>query len=562
MHLMYSTLDLTDNLMRLLFSFILLTSLTFSIASCTVLHEKSENNIDSQVRYLTVLHTNDNHGRFWHNEKGEYGMPARKTLIDQLRDEARAQGHAVLLLSGGDINTGVPESDLQYAEPDFKGMSLIGYDAMAIGNHEFDNPLSVLEKQKTWANFPLLSANIFTKESGKNAFQEYTIFEKQGLTIAVIGLTTTDTAKIGNPEYISGLEFKEPVQITAALSQRLDEQYQPDITIAVTHMGHYVDASYGSNAPGDVTLARSLPENTLDMIIGGHSQEPVCMASANTNDDEFQAGKSCQPDQQNGTWIMQAHEWGKYVGKAEFKFANGQLTLLDYQLLPVNLYVDVEQPDGTSKSQLAASYINADPELKAFLAPYQAKGAEQLEGKIGFVDAKLEGDRNKVRYQQTNLARVIIQAQMNAVGADFGVISGGGVRDSIAAGDVSYKDILKVHPFKNTIAYIDWRGQDLWDYLDVITAFAPDSGAYLQYHKLNFERSDGALTKVQIDGKALDRNQTYRMSINSFNAAGGDGYPTLTGLDGFVMTEETDAQALKRFFVEHSPISAADFSPE
>jgi 5'-nucleotidase/UDP-sugar diphosphatase len=547
--------------MRIFFSFILFTSLSLSIASCVVLPEKSEHNIGSQVRYLTVLHTNDNHGRFWHNEKGEYGMPARKTLIDQLRDEARAQGHAVLLLSGGDINTGVPESDLQYAEPDFKGMSLIGYDAMAIGNHEFDNPLSVLEKQKTWANFPLLSANIFTKESGKNAFQEYTIFEKQGLTIAVIGLTTTDTAKIGNPEYISGLEFKEPVQITAALAQRLDDKYQPDITIAVTHMGHYVNASHGSNAPGDVTLARSLPQNTLDMIIGGHSQEPVCMASENTNDDEFQAGKNCQPDQQNGTWIMQAHEWGKYVGKAEFKFANGQLTLLDYQLLPVNLYIDVKQPDGTSKPQLAASYINADADLKAFLAPYQAKGAEQLEGKIGFVDAKLEGDRNKVRYQQTNLARVIIQAQMNAVGADFGVISGGGVRDSIAAGEVSYKDILKVHPFKNTIAYIDWRGQDLWDYLDVITAFAPDSGAYLQYHKLNFERSDGALTKVQIDGKALDSNQTYRMSINSFNAAGGDGYPALTGLDGFVMTEETDAQALKRFFVEHSPVTASEFSP-
>lgn len=549
--------------MRLFFSCILFTGLTFSIASCAVLPEKSEHdNIDSKLRYLTVLHTNDNHGRFWHNEKGEYGMPARKTLIDQLREEALAKGHAVLLLSGGDINTGVPESDLQYAEPDFKGMSLIGYDAMAIGNHEFDNPLSVLEKQKTWANFPLLSANIFAKDSGKNAFQEYIIFEKQDLTIAVIGLTTTDTAKIGNPEYISGLEFKEPVEVTAALAQRLDEKYQPDITIAVTHMGHYMDALHGSNAPGDVTLARSLPQNTLDMIIGGHSQEPVCMALENTSDDEFQPGKSCKPDQQNGTWIMQAHEWGKYVGKADFKFADGQLTLLDYQLLPVNLYLDVEQPDGSIKPQLAATYINADPELKAFLAHYQEKGAKQLEGKIGFVDEKLEGDRNKVRYQQTNLARVIIQAQMNATGADFGVISGGGVRDSIPAGDVSYKDILKVHPFKNTIAYIDWRGEDLWKYLEIITAFAPDSGAYLQYHNLSFERTDGVLTKVKIDGNTMDSNQVYRMSINSFNAAGGDGYPSLKGLDGFVMTEETDAQALKRFFVENSPVTAADFSPE
>jgi 5'-nucleotidase/UDP-sugar diphosphatase len=555
--------------MRSFLTTLLFASVIFSLTACGMrplpAPEPSadlEQSSDAQVRYLTILHTNDNHGRFWHNEKGEYGMSARKTLIDELRNQAQAQGHMVLLLSGGDINTGVPESDLQYAEPDFKGMSLIGYDAMAIGNHEFDNPLSVLDLQQTWANFPLLSANIFFRDSGENAYKEYMIFEQQDLTIAVIGLTTTDTAKIGNPQYINVLDFKEPAEITAALSQRLEQQYQPDITIAVTHMGHYVDASHGSNAPGDVTLARTLPRDTLDIIIGGHSQEPVCMAGENINDDNFRPGMSCIPDQQNGTWIMQAHEWGKYVGKAEFKYADGQLSLLDYKLLPVNLYLDKAQPDGSSISELATDYIPEDQALKAFLAPFQAKGAAQIEGTIGYVDAKLEGDRSKVRMQQTNLARVIIQAQMDVVGADFGVISGGGIRDSIAPGEVSYKAVLQVHPFKNTITYMDWKGQALWDYLEVITAFEPDSGAYLQYHKLSFERENGVLTKVEIDGKAFDKNQTYRMSINSYNAAGGDGYPSLEQRAGFVRTEETDALALRRFFVENSPISAADFEPK
>jgi 5'-nucleotidase/UDP-sugar diphosphatase len=556
--------------MRSFLATLLFVSVTLSLAACRTAPTPAvvanqvvnQNDNGSQARYLTVLHTNDNHGRFWHNEKGEYGMAARKTLIDELRSQAQAQGHAVLLLSGGDINTGVPESDLQYAEPDFKGMSLIGYDAMALGNHEFDNPLSVLDLQQTWANFPMLSANIFFKDTGQNAFKEYVIFEQQDLTIAVIGLTTTDTAKIGNPQYINELEFKEPVQVTAALSQRLEQKYQPDITIAVTHMGHYVDASYGSNAPGDVTLARALPHNTLDMIIGGHSQEPVCMAAENINDDAFKPGMNCTPDQQNGTWIMQAHEWGKYVGKAEFKYINGQLSLVDYKLLPVNLYLDKPQADGSTKSELAANYIPADTELKAFLTPFQAKGAAQIEGTIGYVDAKLEGDRSKVRVQQTNLARVIIQAQMNVVGGDFGVISGGGIRDSIAPGEVSYKAVLQVHPFKNTITYMDWQGQELWDYLEVLTAFKPDSGAYLQYHKLSFERNNGELTSVYINGKPFDKSQTYRMSINSYNAAGGDGYPILEDRVGFVKTEETDALALRRFFVENSPVSAADFSPE
>ncbi|TGE85266.1 bifunctional UDP-sugar hydrolase/5'-nucleotidase [Pseudoalteromonas sp. KS88] len=544
--------------MRVIISFLLL----LSVSACSNTPPKNESTSSNEARYLTVLHTNDNHGRFWHNEKGEYGMAARKTLIDQLRNDAQKQGHAVLLLSGGDINTGIPESDLQFAEPDFKGMSLIGYDAMALGNHEFDNPLSVLKKQQQWANFPLLSANIFDKKTGENAFQPYKVFDKQGLKIAVIGLTTTDTAKIGNPQYIGGLEFKEPIDVTNTLVNKINQQHQPDITIAVTHMGHYVDAAFGINAPGDVTLARSLPKNTLDMIIGGHSQEPICMADKNINDDNFGPGKACKPDQQNGTWIMQAHEWGKYVGKAEFKLQNGQLKLIDYKLLPVNLYIEQPQADGTTKPVLAAKYITPNPELKSFLADYQAKGAKQIEGKIGFVDAKLEGDRNKVRYQQTNLARVIIAAQMSTVGADFGIISGGGIRDSIAAGEVSYKDILKVHPFKNRITYMDWQGQDLWDYLDVVTSFPPDAGAYMQYHKMRFKRENGKLVNVLINGQPLDLSATYRMSINSYNASGGDGYPTLTDRQGFVSTDETDAQALKRFFTENSPISAAAFAPK
>ena len=165
--------------------FFLLTSLLVTLTACS----SSSNNTDS-AQYLTLLHTNDNHGRFWHNEQGEYGMAARKTLIDQLKAEAKAQGHAVLLLSGGDINTGIPESDLQHAEPDFKGMSLIGYDAMAIGNHEFDNPLAVLDQQQKWSNFPFLSANIIDKTTGETRYQGYKIFEKNGLKIAVIGLTT------------------------------------------------------------------------------------------------------------------------------------------------------------------------------------------------------------------------------------------------------------------------------------------------------------------------------------------------------------------------------------
>lgn len=230
---------------------------------------------------ITILHTNDHHGHFWHNDHGEYGLAAQKTLVDQIRQEVASKGGSVLLLSGGDINTGVPESDLQDAEPDFRGMNMVGYDAMALGNHEFDNPLSVLRQQEKWAKFPLLSANIYQKSTSQRLFKPYALFDKQGVKIAVIGLTTDDTAKLGNPEYFTDIEFRNPSTEAKQVVEQLRKSEKPDVIIAATHMGHYDDGNHGSNAPGDVEMARSLPAGYLDMIVGGHSQDPVCMAQEN-----------------------------------------------------------------------------------------------------------------------------------------------------------------------------------------------------------------------------------------------------------------------------------------
>lgn len=198
---------------------------------------------------ITILHTNDHHGHFWHNDHGEYGLAAQKTLVDQIRQEVASKGGSVLLLSGGDINTGVPESDLQDAEPDFRGMNMVGYDAMALGNHEFDNPLSVLRQQEKWAKFPLLSANIYQKSTNERLFKPYALFDKQGVKIAVIGLTTDDTAKLGNPEYFTDIEFRNPSTEAKQVVEQLRKSEKPDVIIAATHMGHYDDGNHGSNAP-------------------------------------------------------------------------------------------------------------------------------------------------------------------------------------------------------------------------------------------------------------------------------------------------------------------------
>ncbi|WP_283130211.1 bifunctional UDP-sugar hydrolase/5'-nucleotidase UshA [Enterovibrio norvegicus] len=538
-------------------------ALLASLAGCSATTETTEivPGWQPDTTYnVTILHTNDNHGRFWHNRHGEYGMAARKTLIDKLRAEAEADGAAVLLLSGGDINTGVPESDLQDAEPDFKGMTMIGYDAMALGNHEFDNSLDVLEKQMNWADFPMLSANIYDKATGERKYQAYEIFEKNGLRIAVMGLTTEDTAKIGNPEFIGELEFRDPKEEAKKLIAELEKTENPDIIIAATHMGHYEDGQRGINAPGDVALARYLNEGSLDMIVGGHSQEPVCMEGPNVASKTFKPRDECKPDNQNGTYIVQAHEWGKYVGKADFEFRNGELNLVSYDLIPVNLKKKIKV-NGEKKRVFIQNEIPKDKGIYDFLKPYQEKGQDQLNVKIAETNDKLEGDRNVVRFQQTNLGRMIAAAHKERAKADFSVMNSGGVRDSIEAGDVTYKDVLTVQPFANMLTYTDMSGSEVLGYLNVVATKPVDSGAYAQFYGISMVVDGDSVSDVKVGGEALDPNKTYRFTVPSYNAAGGDGYPKITDHPGNVNTGFVDAEVLKDFLEKNTPIDVNKYAP-
>ncbi|MGL9269879.1 bifunctional UDP-sugar hydrolase/5'-nucleotidase UshA [Salmonella sp. C3212] len=511
---------------------------------------------------ITILHTNDHHGHFWRSEYGEYGLAAQKTLVDSIRKEVAQEGGSVLLLSGGDINTGVPESDLQDAEPDFRGMNLIGYDAMAVGNHEFDNPLTVLRQQEKWAKFPFLSANIYQKSTGERLFKPWAIFTRQDIKIAVIGLTTDDTAKIGNPEYFTDIEFRKPAEEAKVVIQELNMNEKPDVIIATTHMGHYDNGDHGSNAPGDVEMARSLPAGSLAMIVGGHSQDPVCMASENKKQVNYVPGTPCAPDKQNGIWIVQAHEWGKYVGRTDFEFRNGEMKMVNYQLIPVNLKKKVTWDNGKSERVLYTPEIAENPQMLLLLTPFQNKGKAQLEVKIGSVNGLLEGDRSKVRFVQTNMGRVILAAQIARTGADFGVMSGGGIRDSIEAGDITYKSVLKVQPFGNIVVYADMSGKEVVDYLTAVAQMKPDSGAYPQFANVSFVAKEGKLTELKIKGEPVDPAKTYRMATLSFNATGGDGYPRIDNKPGYVNTGFIDAEVLKEFIQQNSPLDAAAFTPK
>ncbi|KJJ57452.1 5'-nucleotidase, partial [Vibrio cholerae] len=152
-------------------------------------------------------------------------------------------------------------------------------------------------------------------------------------------------------------------------------------------------------------------------------------------------------------------------------------------------------------------------------------------------------------------------AHMQRAKADFAVMNSGGVRDSIQAGDITYKDVLKVQPFGNIVSYVDMNGQEVLDYLNVVATKPVDSGAYAQFAGISMTVADGKVSNVVIGGKQLRLDATYRFTVPSFNAAGGDGYPKITDHPGYVNTGFVDAEVLKDYLEANSPIDVNRFAP-
>lgn len=482
---------------------------------------------DGKAVKLTILHTNDHHGRFWANRDGEYGLAARATLIKQLREEVEKSGGEVLLLDAGDVNTGVPQSDLLDAEPDFKGMAAIGYDVMAVGNHEFDKPLAtILKQQKEWAKFPFISANIYRK-NGERVFPSHVNIKVKGLDVVVFGLTTEDTPKKSNPENSKGLIFRPAVKEAVELVPTL--RPEADLLIALTHTGHYPDGKHGADAPGDVSIARAV--DGIDLIVGGHTQKPLF-----------------EPDIVNGTIIVQAYEWGKYVGKIDLEVDNGEVTLLNYELIPVNL----------KDSKIR---IQPDEKILHLLKPYKEKGDNSLLVHIGTADQEFIGKRDVIRSQETNLGNLITRSMKEKFNADLAIMNSGGIRDSIYPGKVTIETVLMVLPFAGEIVTTEMTGKELKKYLEyVVKNQTPGSGSFPQISgaKLVFNKSTGSLESLKVNGTEVSDNKKYLMALPEFIAKGGDKYPVVKYRKyGYV-----DADVLKEYILKNKNLKASDYAPE
>lgn len=504
---------------------------------------------------LTILHSNDHHGWFWKNRYGEWGMGARKTLIDRIRSEVANEGGCTLLLSAGDVFTGTPASDYFNAEPDFLGMTLLGYDAMTVGNHEFDKGVDVLLEREAQVqdDFPMISGNI-TKENGDLLFpgdggDGQVSFNISGAKVTVWGLTTIDT-KVPQS---SGLTVHQPTDVAREKATSLKEDSH--VLVGLTHMGHYPNEKPEAGPSqrqrqGDVMLALNNP-NVFDIIVGGHSQLPL-----------FEADKVA------GTYIVQAYEWGKYLGRIDLVIGENpvlgaqNIKSLDYKLLPVNIRDDAGNCiAGAGEPFLKIPCLEEDQEVIAALEPYQKDEAlSELYEKIGRSEDTFSGERSVIRKKQAPLGQLVnraidhkvqsvlqadfyVESMHQCKSRHFSIYNGGGIRSSLNEGDVLGLDAKLIFPFGTKVITTEMSYQQLVEYMSMVSQIPynpkASSGDYPQVFGLRMKLEDGKLRDIECLNSAgewisLNENDSYYLSLGAYVHGGGDGsYPSL------VLTEKS-----------------------
>ncbi|AKI97303.1 bifunctional UDP-sugar hydrolase/5'-nucleotidase [Kosmotoga pacifica] len=464
---------------------------------------------------LTILHVNDTHGHAW--TFSEYKNPdiGGFALIATLVNKFRVENPDTLFLHAGDLNTGVPESDLVDAAPDIVALNLMKLDAMVLGNHEFDNPPEVLSKQMKWAHFPFLSANIY--KDGKPAFTQYIIKEVGDLKVAIVGFTAEET-EILEALYAQDYEWRSVVDVAKELIPELKKQ--ADVVIALVHLG---DAT-----PIKGVNSHELAEQVdgIDIIVDGHSHTLYE-----------------KPEVINGTLIVSAGEWGKYLGKLDVEVESGSITFVSYKTIPIKL-----------------ADITPDFAVATVLDYFKELGNEKLDTVIGETKILLEGTRNIIRNQDTNLGHLVADAMVWKTGADIAITNAGGIRASINPGPITYRHVLTVLPFGNTLYLAKITGEQLMKVLEYTATIPAGKGARPQVSGLSYKIENGEIRDVLINGEPLDPEKVYTLVTNNYMAAGGDGYSMLKELEGYD-TGFVLADVVMNYISEISPITEYDETP-
>jgi 5'-nucleotidase len=500
---------------------------------------------------LTIMHTNDVHARVLQlnkyggtcseedaaEDKCFGGVARRMTMINEIRDE----GGDSVLLDAGDEFQGTLFYNEYKDEAAWTFMNPMGYDAMAIGNHEFDDGPPVLASMIEHADFPLVSANIDASNDADLAGKivPYTVLDVNGEQIGIVGYTTEDTAILASPGPDVVFTDIEPAVFEAVA---ILEEQGIDKIIAVSHAGYGKDQEVAAAVDG------------IDVIVGGHTHTYL------SNTDEDAAGP--YPTVVNSpsgdpVLIVSAASFGKYLGRLDVTFdENGVATSWEGE--PILL--DASVPE--------------DPDLLAKAMEMNEPLEELRNTIIGSAAVDLDGDRNSCRFGECTMGDLIADAMVwgtEAQDTQIAIQNGGGIRASIPAGDVSMGQVLEVLPFGNTVATFGLKGSDVVAALEngVSRAENPENegtGRFAQVAGLRYtwdgSKPEGErILSVEVMGEdgsyaPIDPDTVYQVASNDFMRGGGDGYSVFAdnAIDAYDFGPPVD-EVVSKYITEFSPVA-------
>ncbi|MDD9729343.1 bifunctional metallophosphatase/5'-nucleotidase [Mameliella sp. AT18] len=453
---------------------------------------------------LTILHTNDFHARFEpiskydsgcsseDNDEGKcFGGSAR--LITAI-NEAKARTNNHILVDGGDQFQGTLFYTYYKGKLAAEMMNLMGYDAMTVGNHEFDDGPEVLRGFMDAVEFPVLMSN--ADVSGEpllaDALMKSTVIERGGEKLGLIGLTPQDTDELASPG--DNIIFTDPSDAVQGEVDKLTEMGVNKI-IVLSHSGYGVDQTVAANTTG------------VDVIVGGHS---------NTLLGEMDGAAGAYPTVVNGVQIVQAYAYGKYLGELNVTF-NDAGEVISASGGPLLIDAAVAE-DGDVKARIAEA---AEP-LDEIRNKVVAEAAEAI-----------EGNRDVCRAMECSMGNLVADAMLDRVkdqGIDVAIANSGGLRASIDAGEVTMGEVLTVLPFQNTLSTFQITGATLVEALENgVSQIEEGAGRFPQVAGMTFTVDPSAepgsrISDVMVGGAPVEMDKLYGAVSNNYVRNGGDGY--------------------------------------
>lgn len=496
---------------------------------------------------LTILHTNDVHSRIEpinrydssckpeDNAAGKcFGGSAR--LLTAVRAAREAAPNSILV-DGGDQFQGTLFYTHYKGEATAEIMNAVGYDAMTVGNHEFDDGPMVLRAFMDRVGFPVLMANadITGEPALAGVLMRSTVIEKGGVKIGLIGLTPRNTGELASPGKL--ITFLNPVPAIRAEIVRLEEAGVARI-IALSHSGFREDVRIAGAVDG------------IDVIVGGHSNTFL----SNTSDRAAGPYPTWVENPGGGrTAIVQAYAYGKYLGRLDVTFdADGVVT------------------EASGEPILIDGSIAEDGALKRRIAELAAPLEALRNRVVARAATAIDGDRGACRTGECAMGNLVAEAMLARVagqGIQIAIANGGGLRASIDAGPVTMGEVLTVLPFRNTLSTFRLTGADIRAALENgVSQVEEGAGRFPQVAGLRYTFEPGApaggrIVSVEVIEAgvwtALEPEKEYGVVSSNYLRGGGDGYKVFAekALDAYDYGPDL-ADVVAEYMTAHGPYTA------